>query len=235
MSGSRAGAWVSPPASGSTRTSPSKGHEASGRSSLSGEEVPHSEVSLGTDDPVGKENRGAACPLELGPSSGGSAGVQRLTGSRWTLLPRSSQCSPQHEPQSAAGPCLSLGGAEAHDGGLLRPPRPQPSGSRASTVRAFLGLLGAVPGPPWALPLWLPRVEFCFLFGRKEPEWESPEPPDDQSDSPLSSKPGLRCPQTEQAGGGGSATSQSGLGQGFLPLFLALQAPKACFHQNPMF
>lgn len=64
--------------------------------------------------------------------------------------------TPQHEPQSAAGPCLSLGGAEVHDSGLLRPPRPQPSGSRASTARAFLGLLGAVPGPPWALPLWLP-------------------------------------------------------------------------------
>lgn len=29
------------------------------------------------------------------------------------------------------------------------------------------------------------EAEFCFLFGRKEPAWESPELPDDQSESSL--------------------------------------------------
>ena len=37
------------------------------------------------------------------------------------------------------------------------------------------------------------ETEFCFLFGRKEPAWESPVLLDDQSESSLPSLPGPRC------------------------------------------
>lgn len=83
-------------------------------------------------------------------------------------------------------------------------------------MRALLGSPGAAPGPPQPLPLWLPWVEFCFLFGRKEPEWESPELPDDQSESPLSTSQDGGVAGSERANGGRSATSQSGLSGGFL-------------------
>lgn len=104
------------------------------------------------------------------------------------LLSHEQQASICYCPDLQPGPCLSPGGTEAQDRTPgLNPPCPLLSLDIAlapSHICLELSQVTSSPSP-WRLLL---RTEFCFLFDRKELEWESPELPKDQSESPL---PGL--------------------------------------------
>lgn len=57
-------------------------------------------------------------------------------------------------------------------------------------TQAPAGSAGAVPVTS---RMTASETDFCFLFGRKEPAWETPTLPYDRSESSLPSLPGPRC------------------------------------------